>query len=93
MKSRLVQGLIQETMLTAPARARTAAANSGGRLFGALRLAFDPMISINAVEWETRFGHELASDTTPEKLFERRWAMVLFDQALTRLHKPRRSSS
>jgi len=44
-----------------------------------------PVISINAQEWETRYGHELASDLTPAKLFERRWAMTLFDQALRRL--------
>ena len=43
------------------------------------------MISINAEEWETRYGHELASDLTPEKLFERRWALALFDQALAQL--------
>jgi len=44
-----------------------------------------PVISINAEEWETRYGHELSSDETPERLFERRWAMALFDQALRRL--------
>lgn len=44
-----------------------------------------PLISIDTEEWESRYAHELASDTTPESLFERRWAMALFDQALTRL--------
>lgn len=43
------------------------------------------LISMNTTEWETRFGEELASDATPEKLFERRWALALFDKALTRL--------
>ena len=52
----------------------------------AKRAGSHPAISINAEEWETRYGHELASDATPEKLFERRWAMALFDQALARLH-------
>jgi len=46
-----------------------------------------PAISIDADDWETRYGHELASDLTPEKLFERRWAMALFDQALARLRE------
>jgi len=45
------------------------------------------VISINAEEWETRYGHELASEVTPEKIFERRWAMTLFDQALARLRE------
>ena len=45
------------------------------------------VISINAEEWETRYGHELASNVTPENLFERRWALALFDQALKRLRE------
>jgi RNA polymerase sigma-70 factor (ECF subfamily) len=44
-----------------------------------------PTISINADHWESRYGHELASDLTPEKLFERRWALALFEQALAHL--------
>lgn len=44
-----------------------------------------PVISIDADEWETCYGHELASDATPEKIFERRWALALFEQALARL--------
>jgi len=49
------------------------------------RAGSHPVLSINAEEWESRYGHELASEATPEKLFERRWAMTLFDQALARL--------
>ena len=44
-----------------------------------------PAISINTEDWETRYGRELTSDVTPEKLFERRWAVTLFDQALAQL--------
>jgi len=44
-----------------------------------------PVISINADHWETHYGHELSTDLTPEKIFERRWAIALFDRALTRL--------
>jgi len=51
------------------------------------RAGSHPAISINAEDWETRFGHELASDLTPEKLFERRWAMALFEQALARVRE------
>lgn len=42
-------------------------------------------LSIDTADWENRFGHELATETTPERLFERRWAMALFDRALNRL--------
>jgi RNA polymerase sigma-70 factor (ECF subfamily) len=45
------------------------------------------VISINANEWETRHGHEIASDRTPENIFERRWALTLFEQALARLRE------
>lgn len=34
---------------------------------------------------ETRFGHERADGTTPEKSFERRWAMTLLDEVLDQL--------
>ena len=44
-----------------------------------------PALSINTDEWESQFGHELTNAQTPEKLFEKRWAMALFEQALTRL--------
>jgi RNA polymerase sigma-70 factor (ECF subfamily) len=49
------------------------------------RAGAHPVLSIHAEDWETRHGHELTSDATPEKLFERRWALTLFGQALTRL--------
>jgi RNA polymerase sigma factor (sigma-70 family) len=45
------------------------------------------VISIDADEWETRHGHELASDRTPEVIFERRWALTLFEQAFARLRE------
>jgi RNA polymerase sigma factor (sigma-70 family) len=44
-----------------------------------------PRLSINADDWETQFGHELKTETTPESLFDRRWAVAVFDQALNRL--------
>lgn len=45
------------------------------------------VISINTDDWETRYGHELSSDVTPERLFDRRWAMMLFEKALARLEE------
>lgn len=44
-------------------------------------------LSLNTDDWESRFGHELRSDTTPENIFERRWAMALFARALDRLRE------
>ncbi len=36
---------------------------------------------------ETRYAAEPADPVTPEKIFERRWAMTLLDQALSRLRE------
>jgi len=57
------------------------------RAHARMRGGTGPVLSINAGEWETRYGHELASHLTPEKHFERRWAMTLLDQALVRLRR------
>lgn len=42
-------------------------------------------ISLNKDEAETTFLLEPASTETPEKIFERRWALTLLDRAMTRL--------
>src|SRR5207249_6583102 len=34
---------------------------------------------------EARYAQEAATDETPEKLFERRWALTLLDRAMNRL--------
>jgi RNA polymerase sigma-70 factor (ECF subfamily) len=34
---------------------------------------------------ETRFGHEPVDNTTPEQLYERRWALALLEEVLRRL--------
>jgi RNA polymerase sigma-70 factor (ECF subfamily) len=44
-----------------------------------------PAIPLDEVLAENRYGSELADDQTPEKIFERRWALALLDQVLTRL--------
>jgi RNA polymerase sigma-70 factor (ECF subfamily) len=55
-------------------RAKTA--KRGG---GSIHLSWDQTSA------EDRYGLEPISDLTPEKIFEQRWALTLFQQALTRL--------
>jgi RNA polymerase sigma factor (sigma-70 family) len=51
------------------------AKRGGGRL----------LISLDADETETRFRAEPADERSPDKAFERRWAMVLLDRVLEQL--------
>jgi len=44
-------------------------------------------ISIDGQVAESRYGLEPRHDQTPDKLFERRWALTLLDQVLTRLRE------
>jgi DNA-directed RNA polymerase specialized sigma24 family protein len=41
--------------------------------------------SLNFPDAEARYGLEPAHDLTPEKLYERQWALTLLDQVLNRL--------
>jgi DNA-directed RNA polymerase specialized sigma24 family protein len=43
-----------------------------------------PILSLDDTT-ELRYAHEPASDLTPEKLYDQRWALVLLDHALNRL--------
>jgi RNA polymerase sigma factor (sigma-70 family) len=43
------------------------------------------IISINRLDAEDRYGREPAHDLTPERLFERQWAMLLLERVLDRL--------
>ena len=61
--------------LTDEWRQAHAAKRGGGR----------PMISLDSGIAETRYALELASDLTPERLYERAWALTLLDQAIARL--------
>ncbi len=45
------------------------------------------LVSINIGNAEGRYSQEPSHDRTPEKLFERRWAVTLLDHALARLRK------
>ncbi|MHC1767711.1 MAG: RNA polymerase sigma factor [Verrucomicrobiia bacterium] len=43
--------------------------------------------SLDAQEAEERYRYEPVSDLTPDKIYERRWALTLFDRALGRLQE------
>jgi RNA polymerase sigma factor (sigma-70 family) len=45
------------------------------------------LLSLDAESPEERYRLEPADETTPEKLFERRWAQTVLDQALARLRE------
>ncbi len=46
-----------------------------------------PLISLDEVQAEKKFAQEPIDKTTPEKIFERRWADALLDKVLERLRK------
>jgi RNA polymerase sigma-70 factor (ECF subfamily) len=45
------------------------------------------LISLDEVEAEKKFAQEPVDKSTPEKIFERRWAMALLDKVLERLRQ------
>jgi hypothetical protein len=45
------------------------------------------VFSIDSEDAETRFGREVAHGDTPERLFERDWAVALIDRAMGRLER------
>ena len=45
-----------------------------------------PVISLDFESAESRYRHEPPDTMTPERLFERRWALTLLDRVLSRLH-------
>jgi RNA polymerase sigma factor (sigma-70 family) len=46
-----------------------------------------PVISLDEVEAEKKFAQEPVDNSTPEKIFERRWALALLDKVLERLRQ------
>jgi RNA polymerase sigma-70 factor (ECF subfamily) len=44
-----------------------------------------PLVALDALDAETRYRLEPADELTPERLFERRWAVAVLDQVLARL--------
>ena len=49
------------------------------------RGAGQPLISLDALDGEARYALEPADEVSPDKLFERRWATTVLEQAWTRL--------
>jgi RNA polymerase sigma-70 factor (ECF subfamily) len=45
------------------------------------------ILSIDAREAEARYGSDPADDCSPDRLFERRWALALLDRVLVRLEQ------
>ncbi len=45
------------------------------------------IISIDALDAEARYAVEPAQDMTPDRLFDRRWALAVLDQVLSRLRQ------
>jgi RNA polymerase sigma factor (sigma-70 family) len=44
------------------------------------------VISLDGLDAETRYGLEPVSNLTPEKMFEKQWALSLLEHVLSRLH-------
>jgi RNA polymerase sigma-70 factor (ECF subfamily) len=63
--------------LTAEWRRRSARKRGGGR----------PPLSLNVRAGESRYSQEPSHDLTPEKAFERRWALLLLEQAVSKLRE------
>jgi RNA polymerase sigma-70 factor (ECF subfamily) len=61
------------------------AANERYRAVAAKRGGEMPMLSLEIVSAEGRFQMEPASDETPERVFDRRWALTLLDRVMSRL--------
>jgi len=61
--------------LTAEWRRRSARKRGGGRL----------PLSLDVRSGESRYSQEPSHDLTPEKAYERRWALLLLEQAVSRL--------
>ena len=60
-------------------------ANEFDRANAAKRGGGRHVLSLDAVEAEHRYSLEPVTHETPEKIFDRRWALMVLDRALTRL--------
>jgi RNA polymerase sigma-70 factor (ECF subfamily) len=63
--------------LTTEWRRRSARKRGGGRL----------PLSLNVRSGESRYSQEPSHDLTPEKAYERRWALLLLEQAVSKLRE------
>ena len=64
---------------------RNFAANEHGRKVARKRGGGAPMLSLDMDTAEDRFQMEPATDETPERVFDRLWALTLLDQVMSRL--------
>ena len=64
---------------------RNFAANEHGREVARKRGGGAPILSLEMDTAENRFQMEPASDETPERVFDRLWALTLLDQVMSRL--------
>jgi RNA polymerase sigma factor (sigma-70 family) len=62
-------------------------ANERDRSRAAKRGGGKKAVSIDAADAESRYRLEPSHDDTPERIFERRWALTLLDQVLTALRE------
>jgi RNA polymerase sigma-70 factor (ECF subfamily) len=51
------------------------------------------MLSLNFDDGETRYQHEPSHDWTPERIFQRRWALTLLDRTLSQLRRDHEAAS
>src|SRR5204862_7092915 len=61
-------------------------ANERDRVNAAKRGGGKPLISLDDETAEGRYAMECSNSLSAEKLFERRWALALLEQALIRVH-------
>ncbi len=66
------------------------AANEWRRAHAAKRGGMKPLLSLDDTA-ESRYALEPSSELTPERLYDRRWALSLFESALARLREDYRS--
>ena len=62
-------------------------ANEWDRQHAQKRGGFTPAISIDAEMAEERFASETAHALTPDRLFDRHWALALLEQTMTQLRE------
>lgn len=62
-------------------------ADASDRKCAARRGGGQPLIELDALKAEERYAAEPADQETPDKAFDRRWAMALMERAMARLEK------
>ena len=68
------------------------ATNVHVRATAAKRGGGGPLLSLDLEAAERRYHHEPRDDATPERLYDRRWALTVLERALTRLRAESRAA-